>query len=44
MMAFEKCKQDFGLNDDSDTIEIPLRLDAPESDYYDDEDHQIKLT
>ena len=45
MLSFEKHKQDFGIYDDSRTIEVgPIHLNLPESDYYDDDEHAIKLT
>ena len=45
MIAFEKHKKDFGLSDDKDIREIgPVRLDLPDSDYYDEDERMIKLS
>ena len=45
MTRFEMAKRDFGLNDDREDQELsPLRLDIPESEYYDEEEFAVKLT
>ena len=45
MTCFEMVKRDFGLNDDRDERELsPLKLDIPDSEYYDDEERIVKLT
>jgi hypothetical protein len=45
MISFEKHKRDFGLSDDRDIREIgPIRLDIPDSEYYDEEERMVKLT
>ena len=45
MLSFEKHKQDFGLRDDRDIRELgPIRLDVPDSDYYDEVELVVKLT
>ena len=45
MTCFEMVKRDFGLNDDRDIRELsPLRLDIPDTEYYDDEERIVKLT
>ncbi len=45
MTCFEMVKRDFGLNDDRDARELsPLKLDIPDSEYYDSEERIVKLT
>jgi hypothetical protein len=45
MLSFERKKKDFGLNDDDEELEIgPIRLDIPDSDYYDAYELAVKLT
>lgn len=45
MTCFEMVKRDFGLNDDHEGQELsPLKLDIPESEYYDEEESAVKLT
>ena len=45
MSSFERCKQKFGLSDDRDTQYIgPIRLDVPDSEYFDELERFVKLT
>ncbi|TVY82086.1 Heat shock 70 kDa protein 12A [Lachnellula suecica] len=45
MTYFEGCKRDFGLNDDQDVQTIgPIRLDVPDSEYYEEDERLINLT
>lgn len=45
MRSFESKKKDFGLNDDEEEFEIgQIRLDVPDSDYYDAYELAVKLT
>ena len=47
MMSFEKFKQDFGRNDDdhNDTREVTdLKLDIPDSEFYNEEEQIVNLT
>jgi hypothetical protein len=45
MRCFEMVKRDFGLDDDRDVRELsPLKLDIPDSEYYDDGERAVKLT
>jgi hypothetical protein len=46
MLSFETYKRSFGLSDDdTDTREIgPIRLDLPESEYYDEDERMVILT
>jgi hypothetical protein len=45
MTSFEKHKRDFGLNDNKDVREIgPIRLDVSDSEYFDEDERNVKLT
>lgn len=47
MRSFESCKRDFGRNeDDEDEIRelTDLKLDIPDSEFYDEEEQIVKLT
>jgi len=45
MTCFEMVKRNFGLNDEREGQELgPLRLDIPESEYYDEGEFAAKLT
>lgn len=45
MACFEMVKRDFGRNDDREEVELsPLRLDIPDSEFYDDDERIVKLT
>jgi hypothetical protein len=46
MMSFETVKRDFGRSDDDDDIRelSDLKLDIPDSEFYDEEDQCVKLT
>ena len=45
MLSFEKNKQDFGLSDDQGISELgPIRLNVPDSEYYDEVELYIRLT
>lgn len=46
MISFETVKRDFGRNDDDDDIRelADLKLDIPDSEFYDEEEQVVKLT
>jgi len=45
MLSFEKLKRSFGHDEDFGVREVgPIRLDAADSIYYDDEERMVKLT
>ncbi|KAH8650615.1 Hsp70 family protein-like protein [Tricladium varicosporioides] len=46
MLSFETAKRDFGRNDDDDDIRevTDLKLDIPDSEFYDEEEQVVKLT
>jgi hypothetical protein len=46
MISFETVKRDFGRNDDDDDIRelTDLKLDIPDSEFYDEEEQVVKLT
>jgi hypothetical protein len=46
MRSFETAKRDFGRNDDDDDIREleDLKLDIPDSEFYDEEEQIVKLT
>jgi hypothetical protein len=45
MLSFENLKRDFGLRDDRDIQHLgPIRLDVPDSEYYDELELYIRLT
>lgn len=46
MMSFETAKRDFGrIDDDDDIRELSgLKLDIPDSEFYDEEEQVVKLT
>lgn len=46
MMSFETAKQDFGRIDDDDEVRElrDLKLDIPDSEFYDEEEQCVKLT
>jgi hypothetical protein len=46
MISFETAKRDFGRNDDDDDIRelTDLKLDIPDSEFYDEEEQLVKLT
>jgi hypothetical protein len=45
MLSFENLKRDFGLSDDRDIQHLgPIRLDVPDSEYYDELELYIRLT
>jgi hypothetical protein len=46
MKSFESSKRDFGRDDDDDDIRelTDLKLDIPDSEFYDEEEQLVKLT
>ena len=46
MMSFETVKRDFGRHDEDDDIRelSDLKLDIPDSEFYDEEEQMVRLT